>query len=100
MGIAIIILFRREISIVDVIFAIILLVQHKNVLSNMRHRSIIIVGILTPIVLSPLMLNLWAVYGTGNANYFFFQGVCLWLFCAFGITEFTNALLKIKVETC
>lgn len=90
---AIVILFRREISIVDILFGLGLLLQYPQVVRKMRHLPFIATGIVVPLILSPLMFVLWVDYGTGNANYFFFQGVCLWLFAALGIAEFTNAVL-------
>ena len=91
---AIIILFRREISVADVLFGMSLLMQYPHIICKMRHLPFIVTGIAVPLVLSPLMFVLWVDYGTGNANYFFFQGVCLWLFAALGIAEFINTLLK------
>lgn len=52
--------------------------------------SLLIVNVC--MVVSPLMTRLWLVYGTGNANYLFFQGFALWLLCAIGIIEWTKVL--------
>lgn len=60
----------------------------------MRYLSFIITGILIPLIISPLMLDLWIKYGTGNANYLFFQGICIWIFCALGINEFILTYIK------
>jgi hypothetical protein len=88
------ILFRRDLRIVDVLLGVLLLGQHADIVRNMRHQWLITAGICIPLLASPVTFSLWAQYGTGNANYFFFQGVCLWLFAALGVTEFTAALLR------
>jgi hypothetical protein len=79
----------------DIVLAAALLCRQATVVKGMRHLPLIAAGILLPAVASPVMQMLWADYGAGNANYVFFQGVCLWLFCALGITEFTSAFLKL-----
>lgn len=94
-AVAVVTIFKRGLTMLDVCFAAILLCRHTQVVKGMRHVPLICAGIVVPIVVSPLMASLWVDYGTGNANYCFFQGLCLWLFCAFGIAEFTNAFLKL-----
>lgn len=95
LSIAVVTLFKRDLTALDVcIAAALLLCQHPEVVRRMRHLPVIAAGIVVPMVASPAMLTLWADFGTGNANYFFFQCVCMWLFCALGITEFTAAFLK------
>jgi hypothetical protein len=87
-------LFRRDLRVLDVLLGLVLLGQHADIVRNMKHQWLITAGILVPLLASPVTFRLWAHYGTGNANYFFFQGVCLWLFAALGVTEFTAALLR------
>lgn len=79
---------------VDVICGAILLLQHEQIVQRMRHVPLIGAGIAVPLVVSPLMFMLWVDKGTGNANYCFFQGLCLWLFCALGISEFCVAVMR------
>ena len=83
----------------DVLLAFVLLAQHRDIVQDMRHQWLIVAGILVPLAASPVTFGLWADFGTANANYFFFQGVCLWLFSALGVVEFTGALLR-RGKTC
>jgi len=94
----IILLFTRGLVALDVLFSIALLCQHQEVVSGMRNVPYIVAGIAVPLAVSPLMYSLWVNNGTGNANYFFFQGICLWLFCALGIVEFTGSLMRSHVS--
>ena len=97
----IIILFSRDLNTLDIIISGgILLLNHPEVISRMQNLSFIVMGIVVPLVLCPIMLDIWVRRGSGNANYFFFQGLCLWLFCALGITEFSAALLKYQTKNC
>ena len=90
----IVMLFSRDLVLLDFAFGIALLMQHTEIIRGMHTLPIIVAGITVPAILSPLMFSLWVDRGTGNANYFFFQGLCLWLFCALGIVEFTSSFMR------
>ena len=90
----IILLFSRGLVALDVVFSVVLLCQHQEVIGGMRNVPYIVAGIAVPLAVSPLMCSLWVDRGTGNANYFFFQGICLWLFCALGIVEFAGSFIR------
>jgi hypothetical protein len=66
----------------------------KNTKSKMRFIPFISLGIITPMIISPLMLSLWTTTGSGNANFLFFQGLMLWIFFALAIVEFTNETVR------
>jgi hypothetical protein len=110
---AIVLFFRRETSLSDIIFLIAMfLTQHsdtifidenrkenpiknpKNSESKMRFLPFISLGIITPMIISPLMMSLWTTTGSGNANFLFFQGFMLWIFFALAIIEFTNETVR------
>ena len=94
-SVAVIVLFSRDLTTLDILLiSAMFLVNHSDVVAKMRSLPLITMGITVPLVVSPVMLDVWVQRGTGNANYFFFQGLCLWLFCALGITEFCSALLR------
>ncbi|KAJ1421528.1 GPI transamidase subunit PIG-U [Ochromonadaceae sp. CCMP2298] len=93
---AIVILFSRDLAAADVLLAVGLLAQHTTVANQMRQLPWIVTGIQLPLVLTPVMLTMWIEYGTGNANYCFFQGICLWLFFALGVGEFCIAFMKVS----
>ena len=108
--------FRRETSFSDIIFlAALFLVQHANTIfsnknkkekdlepleklenpkSKMRFVPFISLGIISSMVISPLMMYLWMAIGSGNANFLFFQGFALWIFFALAIIEFTNETVR------
>ena len=58
----------------------------------MKYKAFISIGILIPLVVSPVMFHQWAYLGTGNANFLFFQGFVMWIFCALGLIEYAAAL--------
>lgn len=60
----------------------------------MRFVPIISLGIVTPMIISPLMMRLWTANGSGNANFLFFQGFMLWIFFALAVVEFTNETVR------
>jgi hypothetical protein len=92
-------LFSSNLSIIDVIIASSMYLRYPDIVKKVRNFNLIVMGICVPLALSPLMLELWVATGVGNANYFFFQGICLWLFCALGIVEFINALLRDEMKS-
>ena len=63
-----------------------------SVVAAMRYLPWITLGFILPMAVSPTMWELWILRGTGNANYLFFQGMCMWLFSALALTEFVVAL--------
>ena len=89
--IAIVILFRRSLTMLDLAFIATVLMIDVEIIKKMRNLPLIVMGIAVPALVSPVMFSLWTIRGTGNANYFFFQGLCLWLFSAFFIVEFIIA---------
>jgi len=91
----IVLLFSRDLVLLDFVCCIALLMQHTEIIRGMHNLPIIAAGIAVPATLSPLMFSLWVERGTGNANYFFFQGLCLWLFSALGMVEFTSSFMRI-----
>ena len=114
---AIIMFFRRETGISDIIFlATLLLTHHSDIIpglsvnddqsinrnvtlskssdTGMRFIPLIVLCVSVPIVLSPLMLSLWLGNASGNANFLFFQGFVLWVFYALAIIEFTNHTIR------
>ena len=90
--------FRRLACFSDVAFVSTLLAMHTSVLQHMRYLPWIALGVLVPVVLSPLMLSLWTVVGSGNANFLFFQGLCMWGFVALGLVEFTSAAVLVNAQ--
>mmetsp|Transcript_25074 Transcript_25074/g.41777 ORF Transcript_25074/g.41777 Transcript_25074/m.41777 type:complete len:102 (-) Transcript_25074:652-957(-) len=91
-------LFKRHICVSDVLLMTFMLMQHERVVKRMAHLPWICTGILMPLCVSPIMLFIWIQYGTGNANYAFFQGLCLWLFSAVGISEFCASYQRIEYD--
>ena len=62
--------------------------------SNMKSLPLIGLAAVGTMVLSPLMMSLWTVQGSGNANFPFFQALVLWVFFALAIIEFSNQVMS------
>jgi phosphatidylinositol glycan class U len=72
--------FKYENSLSDLALIVtLLIVLQPDIIIRMKYLPWYGIGLLLPSLLSPLMLHLWIVTGTGNANYLFFQ-VILMLF--------------------
>ena len=66
--------FKYENSLSDIAVVVtILIALRPDIIVRMNYLPWYGVGLLLPSVLCPLMLYLWIVTGTGNANYLFFQ---------------------------
>lgn len=66
------------------------LMSNEDITAKIRYKSWIYAGVLIPFVLSPLMIRLWYVTGSGNANFLFFQGLIMWVFLGLGIIEYIS----------
>jgi GPI transamidase subunit PIG-U len=104
--------FRRETSYSDICFLISLfLTYHSSSIlrsnyqlsnasiasslpSNMKSLPLISLAAVSTMTLSPLMMALWTVQGSGNANFPFFQALALWTFFALAIIEFSNQVMS------
>jgi hypothetical protein len=91
--------YRMETSVVDLAYVMCLFCFHPEALYEMKHKPMIIAGTVVPLSVSPLMLHLWVVAGTANANFLFFPGLCCWMYYAVAVVEFTKATLALKVDT-
>ena len=91
---ALALLFKRDLSLSDLFTAALLIgVHHERVIEHMSPTVVAatVLVVCCCAVLSLLMMHLWVVVGTGNANFLFFQGLGLWAFAAAGLVEFTKA---------
>ena len=73
----------------------------EEIVNNWRNRhkkfhAWIAMGISVPCVSGPVAGYLWLDLGTGNANYLFFQGLCLYFFLSVGLIEIAHALMVVK----
>ena len=84
----------------DVMFLLLILwVRCNSVIAHMRYLPIITMGIILPVVISPIMFDLWVKKGSGNANFLFFQGLALWVFLALFVIEFVNTVIRSEQES-
>lgn len=60
----------------------------------MKSLPLISLAAVSTMTLSPLMMALWTVQGSGNANFPFFQALALWTFFALAIIEFSNQVMS------
>lgn len=105
--------FRRETSYSDICFLFSLFLTYhgdvilgeKRLLSSacieesglqphMKSLPLISLAAVSTMALSPLMMSLWTIQGSGNANFPFFQALILWVFFALAITEFSNQVMS------
>lgn len=104
--------FRRETSYSDICFLFSLfLTYHGDVIlgenrlsssaciesglqPHMKSVPLISLAAVSTMALSPLMMSLWTIQGSGNANFPFFQALILWVFFALAITEFSNQVMS------
>ncbi len=91
--------YSRDASLADVWFVVALFCCRPQIVEKMRSVPWIAAGLLVPSVLSPLVLEMWSTKGTANANYLFFQALCMWVFLALGIVEYVTAFCKIAAAT-
>mmetsp|Transcript_8410 Transcript_8410/g.11759 ORF Transcript_8410/g.11759 Transcript_8410/m.11759 type:complete len:93 (-) Transcript_8410:27-305(-) len=90
-------LWRIHTTLMDVFFGLLLLCSHFEILVKMQRLPLIFAGILLPAVLSPMMVDLWIIKGTGNANFLYFQGLCMYVFITIGLIEFLK-VLNVKLD--
>lgn len=88
--------FQSDTSFADFIFFSALLVTERDIVQHLRNKVLVAIGLLIPLVLSPLMFDLWVRIGTGNANYLFFQGFIMWIFFGLGLIEYIKVIKKMK----
>lgn len=62
--------------------------------THMKSLPLISLAAVSTMALSPLMMSLWTIQGSGNANFPFFQALILWVFFALAITEFSNQVMS------
>ena len=104
--------FRRETSYSDICFLFSLfLTYHGDVIlgnnrllssaciesglrPHMKSLPLISLAAVSTMALSPLMMSLWTIQGSGNANFPFFQALILWVIFALAITEFSNQVMS------
>ena len=108
--------FRRETSYSDICFLISLFFAYhgdsicggncqlsgaciaSSSQSNMKSLPLISLAAVSTMALSPLMMSLWTIQGSGNANFPFFQALILWVFFALAIIEFSNQVMS-EIDT-
>lgn len=90
---AIVLFYDFNLSLMDICVAFSLLASHTDAVSGMKNLRWIAAGTFIPVIVTPLMSELWLVHGTGNANFMFFQGLVFSIFAALGIVEFTAAII-------
>lgn len=73
-----------------------LLTHAPAVTQSMRHLPWITMGITVPLFVSPVMRHLWVDLGTGNANFVFFQGLCMWVSLGLLLLELVTAMLRVS----
>lgn len=94
MVVSIVILYRRESTAADVMLLLCLYMRgHGDVCRKMKYKTVILLSIVCPLLVSPTLLWLWVSAGTGNANFLFFQGLVMSIGCCLGISGFLNSLL-------
>lgn len=87
--------YRKDTNLIDFFFAFYTLYrldllecdENKKMFNFIRFKGWLLLGLTYPVILSPLMLTLWTEFGSGNANWLFFQGLGLYGFLAFAIIE-------------
>lgn len=96
MTVALVLFFSSKVCYADVLFVVVTLSMHREVIKRMKFLPWVAVGMIMPGVVSPILLHLWREMGTGNANFLFFQGLAMWFFGALGILEFISTAVDIK----
>ncbi|RYY86463.1 hypothetical protein EON63_05705 [archaeon] len=74
----------------------ILLYQNWTVTCAIRQLPLILLALLTTYVVSNVMMHVWLRLGTGNANYLFFQGLCMWVAYGLFMVEYLKALISCR----
>ena len=94
MIISIVVLYRKESTAADVFLLLCLYMRgHGDICRKMKYKTVILLSIVCPLIVSPTLLRMWVSTGTGNANFLFFQGLAMSIACCLGIAGFLNALL-------
>lgn len=93
---SIILYYDPHVTYADLALCVTLLGSHSEIVHAMRHKEWIFVGIAVPIILNHIIIDVWLVKGSGNANFMFFQGLVMWIFLALGMIEYVNALLSVS----
>jgi len=91
--VAIVIFSKKDMDLADIGFLFSLLLCNEAIVAKMRFVAIILFATLASAVVSPLMLSLWVTYGSGNANFLFFQGLTMSLCLSAFIIEFLRSAL-------
>lgn len=93
-AVAIVVIFRKETNGGDIVLLLCLFFRsYPEICSNTKYKPILLMGIICPLVASPLLLRLWVSVGSGNGNFLFFQGLLMSFACCLGISGFLNAFL-------
>ena len=71
----------------------ILLCQNAEVTGAVRQLPLLLLILLGTGLVSQVMAHVWLRLGTGNANYLFFQGLCMWVAFGLFMVEYLKALL-------
>eukprot|EP01036_Dinobryon_divergens_P027569 gene27569-36366_t len=64
----IVFMWRRDTTLLDLSFAMSLLLSHIEVIAKMKNLLLITIGIIVPTVLSPVMLHLWVIKDKEDAE--------------------------------
>ena len=89
-------MFRYETSFSDMIFVYALLFYDGQVYDNMKYLPIMTLGLLIPMIVTPIILFMWVNIGTANANYLFFVLLVMQWTSVFSVVEYTRAALKLR----
>jgi ABC-type amino acid transport system permease subunit len=78
------------------IFLILSVLSNRDlqVLSKIKNLPILILTLITTYVVSYVMKYLWLDLKTGNANFLFFQGLCMWVAYGLFIIEYIKAMIN------
>lgn len=93
---AVVSLCRPDSSFSDQALVVCCFCSQNLVLARMRHLPLLLPLSLVSSLGGPLMLHLWVVSGTGNANFVFFLGLGASLAAIVTIVEFTRAAMSIR----
>lgn len=87
---------RPDVAGIGLMLVALLAREEGQVAAAMRHLSWILLAIAVPVLVSPVMRHLWLHWGTGNANFLFFQGYAQWVSLVLFVLEYVSAYLKLK----
>ena len=92
--VAIIIYFDSESSLMSLLLLVTVLMQQESVFFTIKHIALLAVVICVSVLLSVATATVWVDVGQANANFLFFEGLCLWVMLAVGLIEFCSVLTR------